>query len=194
MKHDTEQLAVMSRRLGSKLRAIRQSNKLTIDQLADRVGISSLTLGGIERGEGNPTLAVIWRISNGLSIPITTLVSDDMSIHVSRLAESVNLRTHEDGFIVQPIFHAERSAVTEVYRGFLDPYVAYEAEAHAHGVVEIITVMQGELVIEVDDQIIQLQTFDAVRFHADMPHTYRNPGKDRAIFHCSIVYPTSTTG
>ena len=61
----------MIKKVGSELRKIRVQNHLTLDELAERTGVSKLTLGKIERGETNPTLGVMWKITTGLNIPLT---------------------------------------------------------------------------------------------------------------------------
>lgn len=57
--------------VGQLLRQIRNEQKLSLEELAHKTGVSKLTLGKIERGETNPTLAVIWKITKGLSIPLS---------------------------------------------------------------------------------------------------------------------------
>ena len=59
--------------VGQLLRQIRNEQKLSLEELP-KTGVSKLTLGKIERGETNPTLAVIWKITKGLSIPLSRLM------------------------------------------------------------------------------------------------------------------------
>ena len=60
---------IAGQRLGLRLRKVRQQQGQSLDALADKAGVNKLTLGNIERGEGNPTLSVIWKIANGLGVP-----------------------------------------------------------------------------------------------------------------------------
>ncbi len=69
----------MMKKVGNELRKIRTQREFTLDELADRTGVSKLTLGKIERGETNPTLGVMWKITTGLNIPLTKLVSVEPS-------------------------------------------------------------------------------------------------------------------
>ena len=61
-------------RMGLRLRKVRQQQGQSLDVLAVKVGVNKLTLGKIERGEGNPTLSVIWKIANGLGVPFSSLL------------------------------------------------------------------------------------------------------------------------
>jgi transcriptional regulator with XRE-family HTH domain len=51
---------------GRRLRAFRDAKGLTQEKLAERAGIDSTTVGGIEQGIGNPTLLTIVKIARAL--------------------------------------------------------------------------------------------------------------------------------
>jgi transcriptional regulator with XRE-family HTH domain len=48
---------------------------LTQEGLADRSGLDRSYVGGVERGERNPTLAAIEKIADGLGISLVELFS-----------------------------------------------------------------------------------------------------------------------
>ena len=62
--------------LGKNVRRYRQQKKLTQEELAFEAKIDLTYLGGIERGKRNPSLLVIGRIANALSVSIGKLVGD----------------------------------------------------------------------------------------------------------------------
>ena len=53
---------------GKNLREIREQNKLSQEEVAKAIGISVTYYAGIERGEENPTFAVIENICKALKI------------------------------------------------------------------------------------------------------------------------------
>jgi transcriptional regulator with XRE-family HTH domain len=55
-------------KIGRRLREIRERKKLFQEEVAEAVGISITYYAGIERGEENPTIAVIEKICNVLKI------------------------------------------------------------------------------------------------------------------------------
>ena len=57
------------------LKKIRDEKKLSLDKLAELTGVSKSMLAQIERGESSPTIAVVWKIANGLKISFTSLLS-----------------------------------------------------------------------------------------------------------------------
>lgn len=52
--------------VGINIRRLRLSRGLTQEELAGRSGIDMRYLGGIERGQENPTVAVVGRIATSL--------------------------------------------------------------------------------------------------------------------------------
>lgn len=66
---------LVSTRFGRAVREKRVAAGLTQEELADRCGIDRSYMGGVERGERNPTLSVIERISEGLGVTLAELFS-----------------------------------------------------------------------------------------------------------------------
>jgi transcriptional regulator with XRE-family HTH domain len=58
---------------GHLVRQARTTAGLSQEELADRSGLDRSYVGGIERGERNPTLLVIFKIAQGLSLSVSQL-------------------------------------------------------------------------------------------------------------------------
>jgi transcriptional regulator with XRE-family HTH domain len=58
---------------GASIRQLRTSKGITQEELADLSGLDRSYMGGVERGDRNPTLVVICKIAAGLNVPISTL-------------------------------------------------------------------------------------------------------------------------
>jgi transcriptional regulator with XRE-family HTH domain len=61
---------------GRNVRRARQQKKLTQEQLAFEAEIDLTYVGGIERGKRNPSLLVMARIADALSVPLAKLLGD----------------------------------------------------------------------------------------------------------------------
>lgn len=61
---------------GRNVRRARQNWGLTQEQLAFEAEIDLTYVGGIERGKRNPSLLVMARIADALSVSLTKLLSD----------------------------------------------------------------------------------------------------------------------
>ena len=61
---------------GRRVRALRRERKFSQEELADRSRLHWTYLGGIERGERNPSLMNITRIANALGVRVGELFAD----------------------------------------------------------------------------------------------------------------------
>jgi transcriptional regulator with XRE-family HTH domain len=62
--------------LGRNVRRLREQRGLTQEQLAFEAEIDLTYMGGIERGKRNPSLLVMARIADALSVPLTKLLAE----------------------------------------------------------------------------------------------------------------------
>lgn len=175
----------VGKQIGINLRQFRTSKGITIEAFAKQIGVSKLTLIKIEQGEANPTLSVIWKIADGLHIPMAALLSSDAEVSIIRKQAGVQLKSSDEVFVVEPLF---RSNQFESYRAYLQPHSEYTSEAHQTGVTEFVTVMSGELAVAVNQQQYTLSAQECIRFKGDRTHTYINPSDQITILHFVITY------
>ncbi len=62
--------------LGRNVRRYRQQRGLTQEELAFEAEIDLTYVGGIERGKRNPSLMVMARIADALSVPLPKLLNE----------------------------------------------------------------------------------------------------------------------
>jgi transcriptional regulator with XRE-family HTH domain len=60
--------------LGQRIRALRKRNGYTQEDMAERCNLHWTYIGGLERGERNPTLTTLKRIADGLKVNIHSLL------------------------------------------------------------------------------------------------------------------------
>lgn len=61
---------------GENVRNLRKARGISQEQFADKVGIHRTYIGGIERGERNPTLTTIQKIANSLGVSAKELIPE----------------------------------------------------------------------------------------------------------------------
>lgn len=64
----------IKKELGSRIRTLRKRLGLTQEEMADRCELHWTYIGGLERGERNPTLTTIQRIAAGLHVGLNQLI------------------------------------------------------------------------------------------------------------------------
>jgi len=165
------------KRVGRNLQAIRKSRGLSLENVAELSGVSKAMIGQIERGESNPTISVLWRIVNGLGISFTTLIEQSEPVVTVAKPDTVEPFTAEDGaYRVYPLFPYDLRTKFESYLVRIDPGCAHDSEPHNDGVEEFVFVREGKLELHIENERYEAQAGQAIRFAANQPHRYVNPG------------------
>ena len=74
--HDVAQRSSAHAALGSAIRAARLISRISQEELAARSGVHRTYLGGIERGERNPSFQNLRRIAQALGVPVSELMAE----------------------------------------------------------------------------------------------------------------------
>jgi len=176
--------------IAESLKRLRADKKLSLDSVAKLSGVSKSMLGQIERGEVNPTVSTVWKISNGLKISFTELMSRPESdieiVDKGKLQPLVEDNGKVRNF---PIFPFDSTRRFEMYLLEIDGGGYLEAEAHPHGTQEFVTVSSGLVTISVNGQGFDVTSGNSMRFKADTPHTYKNYGDAICSLSMVIYYP-----
>ncbi|WP_243291530.1 XRE family transcriptional regulator [Bacillus sp. FJAT-47783] len=178
--------------IAKNLSKIRKEKGLSLDKTSELTGVSKAMLGQIERGESNPTVSTLWKISNGLHVSFSSLMKEETKkvkiVSKNRVAPVID----EDGkYQVFPLFPYEFGKQFEVFSVTLDAHYAHEAEGHLKGVEEYILVQKGTLDFSVNGELYRLTEGEAIHFQADEPHIYRNSTDVMTHFTVIIYYPES---
>ena len=65
--------------LGEQIRKYRKHKKLTLEQLAEQLDVSTTFIGQIERAKGIPSLETLIKIANALEVSTDTLLFGNMN-------------------------------------------------------------------------------------------------------------------
>lgn len=75
-------------RFGARLRELRKKAGLTQQQLGDRADVNYKFIGGIERGDENPSLAIVFKLAAGLEVDPRDLFELDHFQNIKQLRRS----------------------------------------------------------------------------------------------------------
>lgn len=183
----------LGRVIGENLRRLRAENGLSLDALAKESGVSKSRLSQIEQGEANPSISTIWQIASALKVGFSALVDHPQPDSVLVRGHDVEPVTADDGrYRVYLLFPFDAQKGFEVYRCELDSGGRAESAPHPAGTSETVIVQTGRLEVGVGDSMHYLGPGDALRFRADLPHTYGNPDGTTAVFSFVIAYPRTS--
>ena len=83
----------LQRNIAWNLKKIRQQQNISLDMLSDQTGVSKSMLGQIERGEANPSIGVLGKITRGLHIELQELTKEPQNEMVlQRKAEGLRMK------------------------------------------------------------------------------------------------------
>ena len=159
------------------LRAVRKEQQLTLDDLAQRSGVSRSMLSQIERGESNPTLATLWNLTQALGVDFAGLLgggaaAQEVSGQVERLTAertpSIDSRGERCRLrILSPPALAGRA---EWYQLELESGGALVSDAHTLGSTEHLTILEGRIAVQSGVQEEEGSPGDTLRYRADVAH------------------------
>ncbi len=182
--------------IGGRVRQGRGSRGWTLDQLAERSGISRRMLVSIEQGSANPSIATLLRISDALGIGLPALVDMDRSpgLRVTRAGAAAVLWRGKAGGRAMLVAGTEPPDVTELWDWTLGPDESHASEPHVAGTRELLLILDGQLELRVGEDAEVLGTGDSASFAGDLVHEYVNAGSTVARFALTVFEPSVGAG
>jgi transcriptional regulator with XRE-family HTH domain len=180
----------LSQRIAENLRKLRHTRGLSLGDIADRCGVSRAGISQIETAKTNPTVSMLSKIAGALDVPISALLGDEAihEVHILRGDARRTVRSADGRLEGRPLSPRGALANVDVFELRLPSHASSVSEPQARGTMENLVVLSGALRLRVGEQVCELATGDSVSFHADVPHTYENPGCTEARYHEVIVY------
>jgi transcriptional regulator with XRE-family HTH domain len=168
--------------IGPKVRRLRLRKKLGLIQLGEHTGLSPAMLSKIDRGHLFPTLPTLLRIALvfGVGLDHFFRQDSDRPIHaVVRKADRIRLP--DKAGRPSPAYRFESLDYPVSDRRLNGYYAEIEAEEeasepHEHPGAEIIYVLRGELVVNLEGEDFALGEGDSMYFDCAHSHTYRRKG------------------
>jgi len=166
---------------GTQIRAIRATRNLTQQQLADLAKIPRATLASVERDDGNPSLAVVFKIALALGTTVDELIIEEHQRVQAILKADMPTSTSADGTYSATIISPPDSKRLLQLIFTLEPEGAYEGKPHPPGSEEYLHILKGEVVIDVAGEQMHLAKGDSARFGGNVHHVYKNPTKSNSV-------------
>lgn len=180
----------MNQIVAHNIRLLREKNKLSIDALSKLSGVSKSMLAQIERGNGNPTVSTLWKISNGMKVPFDALTIRRKSPYeIVKLSEIQPLLEDEGKVKNYSLFPDDENRRFAVYYLELAPGSYWESQPHLQGTIEFITVFCGKLKIQSDEKSFIVNQSESIRFKGDTIHSYQNVGSKNILLHMTLYNP-----
>jgi len=177
------------RALGDRLRQARLARALSLDDLAQRSGVSRSMISAIETGGKAPTIVVLHRVATGLGLRMTDLMDDPRPdrVIVVRRGDQPTV-TDPSGWERRNLAPTIPGLAFEFMRTTIPPGVdAGTFPPHPPGSREHITTASGTLTLTIDGTEHHLGPGDAISYAGDCHHRFENRGTEPVVYYLALV-------
>lgn len=187
----------MSKRIpsiGPAIQKQRKLRKLTLEQLSLQSGVSKSMLSQIERGEANPTFAVVWSLTQALEIGFSDLIGGSTSslqtgqIEVTSAAHTPEIRSADGSCRLKILSSPRLAGQSEWYQVEIDAGGRLESDPHALGTSEHFTAFSDEIEVVSGESRVLLKAGETARYPADVEHSIANTGEEPARGLLVVLY------
>lgn len=173
--------------VGERLHSLRKARKLSLDELSKAAGVSKSMLSQIERNAANPSVAVLWRLTNALNVALAEFLtvetpepaSPAVSVipsHATPMIKSPDGKCHLR--ILGPV---EMVGRIEWYELRIEPGGVLASEPHQTNTKEHLSVIGGQVAIDVAGTRREVHQGETARYPADVRHSITNEQAETAI-------------
>jgi transcriptional regulator with XRE-family HTH domain len=190
---DEGDLSTLSRRIGRTVRADRLALGWSLGDLARASGLSKTILARIERGDGNPSVETLWRVSQALSVPLGRLLAGEHQPRTRLIRARAGEPIRSDAGMAAWLLHGDgREHRTEAFAIDLPKGVDQHSEAHLPGTEELIVCVKGRVRVGPVGEEVELGPGDAAWFTADLEHHYEALRDTQTL--CFMLYAPGRAG
>ncbi len=179
--------------IGAHLRQAREEQGLTLEVLAEKSGVTRSMIEQIENEAVYPTLATVWKLTRALGVEIDALLKGGMQpvrrFSITHSEDGPQLETAEDGPLIRVLSPLDMAEILEIYILEFQPGAVLDSEPHAPGTEEFLTLLSGEIEVEVPNRHAHLRAGDFINYSCDLHHTITNTGSEPAQVHMVVRFP-----
>jgi transcriptional regulator with XRE-family HTH domain len=181
--------------IGPVIQRERKSRHLTLERLAALSGVSKSMLSQIERGEANPTFAVLWSLTQALKIDFADLVAagvvhrQNNPIEVVTVAHTPEIKSPDGAWRLRILSPPALAGRTEWYEVEIAAGGRLQSAPHTPGTYEHLTAQTDGLAVETALGGRQaLAPGETARYRADVEHEIANIGSGLARALMVVLY------
>ena len=184
--------------VGSKIKGIRETKNISIEEVAERSGLSTEQIVSIETDQTLPSLGPLIKIARALGVRLGTFMDDNDAIGpvVCRAADrernssisfsngATDARKHME---YHPLAQQKAGRHMEPFIIDIHPTDEHEYQLSAHEGEEFIYVMEGEIELEYGKEVYHLTEGDSIYYDSIVKHHLHGaPGRAAKIL--ALVY------
>jgi transcriptional regulator with XRE-family HTH domain len=165
-------------RLGESVRLLRQRAGLSIQDVANRTGLSTGMISQLERALATPSVRTLRLLSVALDVPISYFFeprdAEEPQRYIVRKNDRRLLRLTASGVVKEALTPARKGEL-ELYELTLNPGGSSGADFYRHTGEKAGYVLSGRLRLWLDHEAHILEPGDSFCFPSTVPHMFDNP-------------------
>ena len=166
--------------IASRLLALRQAQKLSLADLAERSGVSKAMISKVERAQSSPTAVLLGRLAAGLGVPLAQLLTED-KVQPQRLrprATQEVWRDPEAGYLRRQVAERQSGSGVELVevelpRSAQVGYPRWSGKPYR----QCLWMLEGALRVDYGDERFELAPGDCLDFAVDRPLVFKALGR-----------------
>jgi transcriptional regulator with XRE-family HTH domain len=168
--------------VGARLRALRETRRLSIKALAEASGLAINTLSLIEHGKSSPSVSTLQQLAVALRVPITAFFTPEAprSRVVYYRAGEVPATSFPHGALADLGVGIARRSLEPLLLT-LDPDAGSGSEPIVHSGQEFVYGLEGRITYTVVHAEYLIEPGASLLFEAALPHSWHNYGETRAV-------------
>jgi len=172
--------------IGRKIRAIRQSKGLTLEDVSKLTGFSKALISRIENEQVSPPIATLLRIASALKVEISHFFSDQASPYkvtvvrnheISSSRDSMTVIGKDAGYTYELLAFKKDDKHMEPFLVQFDIKKRGEVPMQQHKGEEFLHLLEGKLEFFTNGETIVLEKGDSIYFDSGIPHGYHGIGE-----------------
>ncbi|MFJ4208439.1 helix-turn-helix domain-containing protein [Paenarthrobacter sp. NPDC089675] len=176
--------------IGSRIRAARQAQRLTIEQVADATGLTKGFLSRVERDLTSPSVASLVTLCQVLSVSVGDLFAAPET-HLTRRDDGPRISLGGQG-IVERLLTARSERRLQILQATIEPRGRGENELYAVDCdVDVLHVVKGRIKLILTNEEYDLEEGDTLSFPGREPHTWINP-TDQTVEVLWVLVPAAS--
>jgi transcriptional regulator with XRE-family HTH domain len=179
-----------NKKLGEKIKLIREKNKMSIEELSQRAGIDSTMISSIENGELVPYISPLVKLSRALGVRLGTFLDDQENLgpvitrhaDLDRVARFRGTDTDsETGRTFFSLAQNKTSRHMEPLLIELSPSDEAGLQKSSHEGEEFVYVIEGEIIIDYGKDVFKLKAGESIYYDSIVEHDVKADGRPAKI-------------
>jgi len=167
--------------VGRRIRALRLSRNMSIEDLGKKTSVSSVTISNIEKGIYSPKLSTVLEIAKALGTTIVLLVEDVEEPRIFKIGKDQQRVETKEGIVLHDFGLMMMDKRVSVYIMEMDRH-ASTAEHDSFDGSEFIHVLSGQITVNIEDKKFTLDEGESLYFHGSYRHELKALRKSKLIF------------